>query len=202
MKKALVLALAAITLAGTTAAHAQARGGARGLRALEGMKAKETDRRNTRNAAPAVTVSAESVRVQNMLATSGLSGLGSNVQAELAKHANDPIIKKGIDSAIQNKAAAPVLVTAQLTGLSLLATAKGTPAAKEILTDLLIGAGTKAAKWPDAKAKGNVEFMIARTNEYLVQNKTMDQALELAKGDLLKEKGVDIELSKIKDLCK
>jgi hypothetical protein len=202
MKKAFVLALAAIALAGATSAHAAERGGARGLRALEGMKAKEGDRRNTRNAAPTAAVHAESVRIQTTISSSGLSGVTSQSAAELAKHANDPVIKKGFDAAIANKNAAPSLVTAQLNALSLLPTAKGTAAGKEIFTDLVIGAGTKAAKWPDAKAKGNVESLIEMTAEYIVKGKTIDDALNLAKADLAREKGVDIDLAKIKELCK
>lgn len=205
MKKALVLALAAIALAGTaTTAHAAPgeRAGGRGLRALEGMRAKDTDRRNERNAAPTVVVHAESARVANTLSTSRIEGLTSQSIKALSDHASDPIVKKGIEAAFPNKAAAETLVAAQLNTLSLIPTAKGTAAAKEIMVDLVVGAGTKAAKWPDAKAKGNVEFMIKQTGEYIAQGKTMDQALDLAKADLHKDKGVDIDLAKIKDLCK
>lgn len=200
MKKALVLALAAITLAGTAAHAAQGKPG-RGLRALEGMKTREADRVNARNSAPTVTANAATTNVRNSITSSGLRVSSQTTEAIAANIAN-PIVKRGYDAAIANKNAAPELATAQLNALSLLPSAQGTAAGKEIFTDLVVGAGAKAAKWPDAKAKGNVQFMIERTAEYMNQKKSVDEALRLAKEDLHKEKGVDIELAKIKELCK
>src|SRR6185369_11426073 len=97
----------------------------KGLRAIEEMRRTEDTRRDSRNAAPAVNVCAESVRIQNTISSSGLSGVTSQSSAELAKHAADPTVKRGFDAAIANKNAAPELVSSQLNLLSLIPTMKG-----------------------------------------------------------------------------
>ncbi|MEK7355975.1 MAG: hypothetical protein AAB250_05970, partial [Bdellovibrionota bacterium] len=119
-----------------------------------------------------------------------------------AKHANDATVKRGFDTIIANKNVDKALVEVQLNALSLLPEAKGTTAGKEIYADLVIGAGSKSVKWTDKKAKDNVQFLIADAAERIVRGETVDTALANANARLAKEKGVTVDLAKIKDLCK
>jgi hypothetical protein len=201
MKKALVLTLAAVAFLGSAnVAEAQRATRRSGLDAVRAARDRELDKRNTRNAAPQATISAEGVRIQQSISTSGLSGVTSQSTAALAKHGS--AIKGQFDTIIANKNADANMVTLQLNALSLLPEAKGTPQAKEIAADLIVGAGSKSIRWADKKSKENVEFMIRETMEGLAKGQTLDTALANAKDQLHRQKGVDIDLAKIKELCK